>query len=481
MKTLLLYILLLSGLIMAQTNEFAGELYNNYDEYKESALKHKRFKHKDILPLIDKLKGNSLYQVIEAGKSAEGREIYLVTAGRGETKVFMWSQMHGDEPTATMALFDIFNFLSADDDFNEARRTILENTTVYFLPMVNPDGAELFQRKNSYDIDINRDAARNATPEGKILRDTFDSLKADFGFNLHDQSPYYTAGLTNKSAAISFLAPAVNFEKDIDSVRGNAMQLISHLYSVLSEFIPGHIGKYNDDYEPRAFGDNFQKWGTSTILVESGGWKDDPQKQFLRKINFILLTSAMLSIADGSYKTANPAVYDKIPFNEEQLKDLVIRNVILEKNGRRTIIDISADRMERERDGKLEYHSAIDDIGDLSVFYGYDDYDFTGYEIRPGKIYNKKIKAPEKMSEKEIENLLKEGYTTIVSENTNHIPAGFPLNVVKNPEFQNRISVGSNPSFYLIKDGRIDFVFVNGFLYDIKNGINKIKNGLVIR
>ena len=52
---------------------------------------------------------------------------------------------------------------------------------------------------------------------------------------------------------------------------------------VLSDFIPGHIGRYSDDYEPRAFGDNFQTWGTSTILIETGGWKGDPEKQFLRK------------------------------------------------------------------------------------------------------------------------------------------------------------------------------------------------------
>jgi hypothetical protein len=146
----------------------------------------------------------------------------------------------------------------ADDDLNPVRQKILQNTSLYFMPMVNPDGAEVFKRRNSFDIDINRDASRNTTPEGKVLKEVYDYLKADIGFNLHDQSIYYTAGRAPRSAAISFLAPASEFEKGIDSVRLNAMKLISHLHNVLSDFIPGHIGRYNDDHEPRAFGDNFR-------------------------------------------------------------------------------------------------------------------------------------------------------------------------------------------------------------------------------
>jgi hypothetical protein len=467
---------------MAQVNEFAVQLNYNYENYKESLLKEKRFKHKNILPLIDRLKGNRLYDVSLAGTSAEGREIYLVSAGSGKKKIFMWSQMHGDEPTATMAIFDIFNFLSADDEFNDARRKILGNTTVYFLPMVNPDGAELFKRRNSFDIDINRDAARSTTPEGKVLKEMFDYIKADFGFNLHDQSPYYSAGRSSRSAAISFLAPTTKYNKETDSVRANAIQLISELYSVVSGFIPGHIGKYDDDHEPRAFGDNFQKWGTSTILVESGGWKDDPEKQYLRKINFLLLTSAMFSIAEGSYHAADPAVYEKIPFNEELLKDLVLRNMTFEKNGTRIKIDVSADRLERAAGGSLIYHSVIDDIGDLSVFYGYEDYDFDGYEIHPGKIYSKKLKAPEKMGNKEIYDLLKEGYTGIIHDgDTRKFPDTFPLNVTKDKNFRNDIIIGNNASFYLTRNGNIDYVFVNGFLYDIRNNISRLKNSVIIR
>ncbi len=46
------------------------------------------------------------------GRSAEGRPLYLVRYGQGPTRVLLWSQMHGNESTATLALADLFRFLA---------------------------------------------------------------------------------------------------------------------------------------------------------------------------------------------------------------------------------------------------------------------------------------------------------------------------------------------------------------------------------
>ncbi len=149
---------------MPQNFNFEQHLYQSYERYKENSLTHRRFKHADILPLIDKLKHHRQFTVKVVGKSVEGRELKLITIGHGKKKIFMWSQMHGDEPTATAALFDIFNFINepANKDFCKA---LFDRVTLYFLPMVNPDGAERFKRRNFYDIDLNRDASRLQCPE----------------------------------------------------------------------------------------------------------------------------------------------------------------------------------------------------------------------------------------------------------------------------------------------------------------------------
>ncbi len=105
------------------------------------------------------------------------------------------------------------------------------------------------------------------------------------------------------------------------------MKLIVNIYDELKKFIPGHIAKYKDDFEPRAFGDNFIKWGTSSVLIESGGWKNDEEKQFIRKLNYISILAGLNSIANKLYEKADIKVYNNIPFNDNLLFDLLLRNL----------------------------------------------------------------------------------------------------------------------------------------------------------
>ncbi len=104
--------------------------------------------------------------VREVGRSVANREIYEMEFGSGSLKVFMWSQMHGDEPTATSALLDMFHYLQRNRDAAWVKE-IAEKMTIRAVPMLNPDGVELYQRFNLQFIDINRDARTHATPEGR--------------------------------------------------------------------------------------------------------------------------------------------------------------------------------------------------------------------------------------------------------------------------------------------------------------------------
>jgi hypothetical protein len=362
--------------------EFAAALYYNYFNYKENLLTTRRVKHSDISKLINKL-DDKIFLVSKQGESYSGRDINLITSGKGGKRIFMWSQMHGDESTATMAFFDIFNFLSGNDGFNSMRQKIFNNASLYFLPMVNPDGAEQFIRENYIGIDINRDAIRMQSPEGKILRDTFDMIKADFGFNLHDQNIRYTVGNTYKTAAISFLAPLYNQIGSVNVTRGNAVKIISGLTRIMNNYIPGHISKYEEEYEPRSFGDVFQGLGTSTILIESGGWKDDKEKQFIRKLNFILLLSAINSIIDNDYDNESYELYNNLSFNKESIYDLILRNLKIKNEAKESLIDIGINNNEEfnEKSGNAKIISSIEEVGDLSNIFGDAEFDLDGYEV----------------------------------------------------------------------------------------------------
>lgn len=466
---LLLTILPVIG--MSQEISFSYDLYNTYENYREPSLNCRRIKHSDIMPLIVKLRHNGKFVVHKLGESVEKRELFLIKIGTGKTKIFLWSQMHGDESTATMALFDLFNFFSANDFLNEVREKILSETTLYFLPMVNPDGAQIFQRRNIWELDLNRDAARLVSPEAEILMNTFDSLKAEFGFNLHDQNTRYSVGKDYKQATISFLAPAFNEQKEMSEKRERAVKLIGMMNQILQQFIPGHVAKYSDEYEPRAFGDTFQKKGTSTILIESGGWKDDTEKQFIRKINFISLLSGFFSIAKNSYEEIPKENYDQIPFNDDQLFDLLLKNVTVEKNGRQIPLDIAINITEQNSDSGASFTSfgSIEDIGDLSIFHGIEEMDCSGLTLKEGKIFPKKIETEKELSEIDFQKLVEDGIlflpvqkTILKSKTKQQLKDEFPVCLVEESDFHADIKIGAKPAFYLYKNNKPKYVVSGG-------------------
>ncbi len=458
---------------MAQEKQLAWDLYHSYESFKEKSLENRRFKHSDIVPLIEQLKNKNIFKLDKVGKSIEGRDIYLISLGTGKTKVFLWSQMHGDEPTATTALFDIFNLFLDDNAFPEWKKFLLSNLSIYIIPMVNPDGAEEFQRRNIVEIDLNRDVARLQTPEAKILKNVFDSLKADFGFNLHDQGRDYSVGNSFNPASISFLAPSPDYEKSLTAPREKAMKLIGNMTSVLNEFIPGHIAKYSDDYEPRAFGDNFTKWGTGVVLLESGGWRGDREKQFLRKINYIAILSALNSIASGSFVNTELSIYDSIPQNEKFMMDFILRSMILKRAGKEYVIDVGINFEEVNINDAKDFYlkASIEDVGDLSVYSGYDEIDLTGYVIEPGKTKPGIHSSLDDLKKINPVELFNSGYTNIFLSNVEFKEefSQLPFNIILNEKenSSNLIKPDEAANFVIKKNDEVKYVVVNGFLIDI--------------
>jgi len=377
MKFLLPILVLITAHTLESQMKTPDDYAAIYDRHKVNSIFSRRFNQNQMLDWIQPLAQKGVFTAKTVGTSAEGRSILLYTLGNGPTKILFWSQMHGDEPTATMALVDLLHFFSNEPNHPVAQ-TVLKNLTLLMIPMINPDGAERFQRRTAQSVDMNRDAMRLATPEARLLKSVRDRYEPEFGFNLHDQDPRYTVGQSKKVAAIALLAPAMDEEKSDNIGRRKAKQVSARITEALNRFIPGHVTRYDDTFEPRAFGDNVQKWGTSTILIESGGWYGDPEKMHLRKANFIALLSAMMSIAKKEYENADVSLYETLPFNGKNMYDIILRGATFHSS--QSVAAVTVDigiNIEEERDstGQFIPMAKIVDMGDLSTMAAYQDVD----------------------------------------------------------------------------------------------------------
>jgi hypothetical protein len=325
--------------------------------------------HGEVVKRLNALP-DDLFTVEQVGESVEGRSIHHVRAGRGAMPVLLWSQMHGDEPTATSALFDVFAYLERHRETPLARG-ILNRLTLHVIPMLNPDGAERFQRRNAQGIDINRDALRLQTPEGRILKDLRDRLRPQVGFNLHNQNWRTSVGDPPRPASMSLLSVAFDEKRSNSPGRRLTRRLGAVVRDAIEPFASGQIGRYTDEFEVRAFGDNITLWGTPVLLIETGPWPSAQQDPALVRLNFVALMTALDALATGSVERADPRRYDSLPLNESRLFYILVRNATV-INGAGLApytadIGINASRRVRVNDGRREVQIAtsIDDLGDL--------------------------------------------------------------------------------------------------------------------
>ena len=328
--------------------------------------------HAEVVRRLGELtaKHRDLFEVEKIGESVEGRSINHVRVGRGAVRIMLWSQMHGDEPTATSALFDLFEYLQRHRDDAPVRR-ILSELTLHVVPMLNPDGAERFQRRNAQSIDINRDALRLQTPEGRVLKALRDRLNPRVGFNLHNQNWRTSVGDPPKPASISLLSVAYDEARTENAGRRLTKKLCAVIRDSLEPFASGQIGRYDDEFEVRAFGDNITLWGTPVVLIETGPWPSETPDPALVRLNFIAIVSALDALATGQVERADPKRYETLPVNESRAFYVLVQNgtVIAGTGVPPFIADIGivANRRVRMTSSNREIQLSlnIDDLGDL--------------------------------------------------------------------------------------------------------------------
>ena len=345
-----------------------------FETNRENTLFHRYINLQKIEPLIGKI--SNYFEVKLIGHSVEKRPIYGMRIGAGSTKILMWSQMHGNESTTTKALFDLVNSILRETDL----KWIKDNLSLYVIPMLNPDGSERYTRINANEIDLNRDAQDLSQPESKILRQAFESFKPDFCFNLHGQRTIFGAGITGKSATVSFLAPAQDQNLSVTPTRLKAMSVINAMNKGLQSLIPNQIGLYDDAFNINCVGDTFQSFNVPTVLFEAGHYVNDYGRDQTR---FYLYTSLLLAFkhiqlnAFAGETTLKD--YQSIPLNQKCFYDIIFRNVSFDDSN--TLKDVAIQYKEVLILEEIRFKPEIVKIGSLSDYFGHKEINAQGRTI----------------------------------------------------------------------------------------------------
>lgn len=344
---------------------------NNYEKVRVSDFESKYLPYLHLKKYLDQY----FPEKKSLGKSFLGNDIHLLTLGNGKITVLLWSQMHGNESTGTRAMLDVFEILKLDSHFSHQ---ILNELTIYFIPMLNPDGSTLYTRRNACGIDINRDFISSSSPEIRILKNAVNSLKPDYLFNLHDQRTIFNVGETREPATLSFLSPSYDESRTINETRTKAISIIDYMVQNLQTVIPGKLARFSDEFYPTSTGDNFTKLGFPTILVEAGHYPNDYERNETRRFFALAI---VLGLAKSMENHA-PEIgsYCELPENKKKFFDVLLRNVLVKSGDAESLLDIGIYFEEKLNLNEkiVEYWARIEDIGDLSRFYGHLEKDKNG-------------------------------------------------------------------------------------------------------
>ncbi|PWL38998.1 peptidase M14 [Flagellimonas aquimarina] len=358
----------------------------NHSDYKESTIEGRYVTHEILQEKWFVNFDASMLQNI--GTSVEGHTIQSVTLGKGETKILMWSQMHGNESTTTKAALDMLNFLISD---NKLAKSIVDSCRVLVIPILNPDGAKRYTRTNANNIDLNRDAKLLSQPESNVLRNVFNDFKPDYCFNLHDQRTLFSAGKTEKPATVSFLSPASDIGRNLTPSRESAMKIIVGMNKALQKEIPGQVGRYDDDFNDNCVGDFFQTKQVPTILFEAGHYAKDYYREKTREFIFYSLLEALGIIAQERIDEFETGDYFKIPENEKMYYDVLVKNaqVINPSFGPKYSIGFRFKEILKEN--TVLFEPEIVDKDELKGCFGHETYDCSNQKDFDALSFRKEI------------------------------------------------------------------------------------------
>ena len=135
---------------------------------------------------------SDLLQVEVIGQTVQGRNMYALKFSSSEfgndkskIKVMFHAQQHGNEQSGKEGAL-----LLAEALLKPENRYLFDKIDFAIIPQVNPDGAEVNQRRNGNKTDLNRNHLILTEPETMALHRFFDKYLFEVTMDVHEYYPY---------------------------------------------------------------------------------------------------------------------------------------------------------------------------------------------------------------------------------------------------------------------------------------------------
>jgi hypothetical protein len=130
------------------------------------------------------------------------------------------------------------------------------------------------------------------------------------------------------------LAVAGDAEGTVTLGRLLAKRACSAIVETLAPFTPGGTARFDEEWNPRAFGDNITAWGTPVVLIESGGLPPGHSLEDLTRLNFVALVTVLRGLARNDLQDHDPRIYDDLPRNRRNAwADYIVRGGFIRQPG----------------------------------------------------------------------------------------------------------------------------------------------------
>lgn len=294
----------------------------------------------------------SWMQVQRIGCSFEDRPIYSFRWGSGATKILIYSTINGKDKVLLAAILSTMKLLEGKETDVVSYGTLIKwkaKYTLYFIPVLNPDGLFNACLENAMGINIYQDAKSQITPESQILEATVKSFEPDFIIGL--KSDFDKRILDNFSDRKKLLLLDIPLYKNenTSSLLDESKSTVNALYVVsyqVAEKLNSCVDLLGGMYSSHDFGTYFLKNGVPTLNISP---LDNHQDIDVFKV-VNLVEKSLIYIFNSLSDLCNVVEEKSIPKVEYYAQkaaefDILFKKAsITAKNGKRFIADVGLEK-----------------------------------------------------------------------------------------------------------------------------------------